>query len=497
MTPPYGSDASGAPSPSLPSRQQTEAMIADVLSNYPPKTAKFRAKHLTANSSEGGKECEVKSNIKSRPGVMTIRGCAYAGSKGVVWGPIKDMVHISHGPVGCGQYSWGTRRNYFHGTLGIDSFVAMQFTTDFAERDIVFGGDKKLAKVCDEIKELFPLAKGISVQSECPIGLIGDDIDAVAREKSKALEYPVVPVRCEGFRGVSQSLGHHIANDAIRDWVLGTREAATEGTPYDVALIGDYNIGGDAWASRKILEDMGLNVIAQWSGDGTINELSTSHHAKVNLIHCYRSMNYICTTMQERFGIPWAEYNFFGPTKIIESMRKIADLFDDHIRETTEAAIARYEVEFAKVRTAFVPRLKGKRVMLLVGGLRPRHTIGAYEDLGMEVIGTGYEFAHKDDYERTNPELKDGVVLYDDPTAFELEEFAKRLRPDLMGSGVKEKYVFHKMGMPFRQMHSWDYSGPYHGVEGFAIFARDMDIAINNPTWGLLRAPWETAEVAS
>jgi hypothetical protein len=23
-----------------------------------------------------------------------------------------------------------------------------------------------------------------------------------------------------------------------------------------------------------------------------------------------------------------------------------------------------------------------------------------------------------------------------------------------------------------------------------------MDIAINNPTWGLLRAPWETEEVA-
>jgi nitrogenase molybdenum-iron protein alpha chain len=25
-------------------------------------------------------------------------------------------------------------------------------------------------------------------------------------------------------------------------------------------------------------------------------------------------------------------------------------------------------------------------------------------------------------------------------------------------------------------MHSWDYSGPYHGYDGFAIFARDMDM---------------------
>ncbi|HEY6795284.1 MAG TPA: nitrogenase molybdenum-iron protein alpha chain [Kineosporiaceae bacterium] len=475
----------------VPSREETAAMIADVLAAYPAKTAKFRAKHLVANASEGGKECEVKSNIKSRPGVMTIRGCAYAGSKGVVWGPIKDMVHISHGPVGCGQYSWGTRRNYFHGLLGIDSFVAMQFTTDFAERDIVFGGDKKLAAVLQELKELFPLAQGVSVQSECPIGLIGDDIDAVARASSHELGVPVVPVRCEGFRGVSQSLGHHIANDAIRDWVMGTGDLADR-TPYDVALIGDYNIGGDAWASRRILEDMGLRVVAQWSGDGTLNELSSSHHAKLNLIHCYRSMNYICTTMQERYGIPWLEYNFFGPTKIIESMRAIAAQFDDVIQVKTEEAIARYEKSFEATRTRYRPRLAGKRVMLLVGGLRPRHTVGAYEDLDMEIIGTGYEFAHRDDYERTHAKLKDGVVLYDDPTAWELEEFARRLRPDLMGAGVKEKYVFHKMGLPFRQMHSWDYSGPYHGVEGFAVFARDMDIAVNNPTWDLFAAPWES-----
>ena len=472
-----------------PSRETTEAIIADVLAAYPPKTAKFRSKHLAANAPEGGKECEVKSNIKSRPGVMTVRGCAYAGSKGVVWGPVKDVVHISHGPVGCGQYSWGTRRNYFNGTLGVDSFVAMQVTTDFQERDIVFGGDKMLAQTCKEIAELFPLAKGISIQSECPIGLIGDDIDAVSRDSGKALNIPVVPVKCEGFRGVSQSLGHHIANDAIRDWVLGTGELETE-TPYDVALIGDYNIGGDAWASRKILEDMGLRVISQWSGDGTINELANAHKAKLNLIHCYRSMNYICTTMEEKYGIPFIEYNFFGPTKIVESMRAIAAAFDETIKAKTEAAIARYEESFEATRTRFRPRLEGKTVMLLVGGLRPRHTIGAYEDLGMEIVGTGYEFAHKDDYSRTNPELKAGVVLYDDPTAWELEEFARRLKPDLMGAGVKEKYVFHKMGLPFRQMHSWDYSGPYHGVEGFAIFARDMDIAINNPTWSLITPPW-------
>ena len=180
----------------LEQRGVTQAMIEEILAAFPAKAKKDRLKHLKPNDPTGeDKECQVKSNMKSRPGVMTARGCAYAGSKGVVWGPIKDVVHISHGPVGCGQYSWAGRRNYARGELGIDSFVAMQFTSDFKERDIVFGGDKKLAKICEEIATLFPLLKGISVQSECPVGLIGDDIEAVARSSSEALGVPVVPVR--------------------------------------------------------------------------------------------------------------------------------------------------------------------------------------------------------------------------------------------------------------------------------------------------------------
>ncbi|WP_272944755.1 nitrogenase component 1 [Gorillibacterium massiliense] len=287
-------------------------VIEELLEAYPEKTRKQRAKHFEVNDAEkqATGKCAIKSNIKSRPGVMTVRGCAYAGSKGVVWGPIKDMIHISHGPIGCGQYSWATRRNYQNGVLGVSSFGAMQITSDFQETDIVFGGDKKLEQICREIVELFPLVKGISIQSECPVGLIGDDIDAVAKKMTKELGIPVVPVACEGFRGVSQSLGHHIANDAIRDHVMGKGDLPESG-PYDVSIIGDYNIGGDAWASRILLEEMGLRVISQWSGDGTLNELMIGHRSRLNLIHCYRSMNYICTTMEEQYGIPWYGVQLF------------------------------------------------------------------------------------------------------------------------------------------------------------------------------------------
>ncbi len=479
-----------------------ETLIEQVLDAYPAKTRKKRAKHLQVSQPDPGEapdattglvsKCDTtKSNIKSIPGVMTIRGCSYAGSKGVVWGPVKDMVHISHGPVGCGQYSWSQRRNYYTGTTGVDSFVTMQITSDFQEKDIVFGGDKKLAKMIDELEELFPLSRGTTIQSECPIGLIGDDIEAVARTKGKEHGKPVVPVRCEGFRGVSQSLGHHIANDAIRDWVLEKEEAIHKPGPYDVNVIGDYNIGGDAWSSRRLLEEMGLNVVGSWSGDATLAEIANAPKAKLNLIHCYRSMNYICRYMEEKHGIGWMEFNFFGPTQIAASLRAIAARFDATIRENAEAVIARYQPLVDAVHARYRPRLKGKTVMLYVGGLRPRHVVTAYDDLGMKVVGTGYEFGHGDDYKRTGHYVKDGTLIYDDITGYELEKFIEGIRPDLVGSGIKEKYPVQKMGIPFRQMHSWDYSGPYHGYDGYAIFARDMDLAINNPVWGLFDAPWE------
>lgn len=482
------------------SREETEGLIQEVLQVYPDKAQKDRKKHLAVNDSslEKSNKC-ITSNKKSLPGVMTIRGCAYAGSKGVVWGPIKDMIHISHGPVGCGQYSRAGRRNYYVGTTGVNTFGTMNFTSDFQEKDIVFGGDKKLDKLLKEIDTLFPLNKGITVQSECPIGLIGDDIEAISKKKSRELGKPVVPVRCEGFRGVSQSLGHHIANDSVRDHILHRRDDdhSFQATPYDVTIIGDYNIGGDAWASRILLEEMGLRVIAQWSGDGSLSEMENTPKAKLNLLHCYRSMNYISRHMEEKYGIPWMEYNFFGPTKIEESLRKIAGFFDDKIKNGAEKVIAKYKPIMDEVIAKYRPRLEGKRVMLYVGGLRPRHVVGAYEDLGMEVVGTGYEFAHNDDYDRTIKEMGDATLLYDDVTGYEFEEFVKKMRPDLIGSGIKEKYIFQKMGIPFRQMHSWDYSGPYHGYDGFAIFARDMDMTLNNPCWNKIQAPWKKSSAES
>jgi nitrogenase molybdenum-iron protein alpha chain len=299
-----------------------------------------------------------------------------------------------------------------------------------------------------------------------------------------------VPVRCEGFRGVSQSLGHHIANDAIRDWVLDKRDGQPfEATPYDVAIIGDYNIGGDAWSSRILLEEMGLRVVAQWSGDGTLAEIEKTPKVKLNLLHCYRSMNYISRHMEEKYGIPWLEYNFFGPTKIAESLRDRRH-FDDTIKEGAERVIAKYQPMMEAVIAKYKPRLQGQDGDALRrrpapaprhrrlrgprhGGHRHRLRVRAQRRLRPHHQGNG----------QRHPALRRRHRLRVRGVRQAHQARPGRLRHQ--GESTSSR----RWASRFRQMHSWDYSGPYHGYDGFAIFARDMDMAINNPCWKQCRRP--------
>ena len=79
--------------------------------------------------------------------------------------------------------------------MHFDTILRDATLPDGSRINIVYGGDKKLATLLRETKELFPLAKAISVLSECPVGLIGDDINSVAKTMSKELDLPVFPCK--------------------------------------------------------------------------------------------------------------------------------------------------------------------------------------------------------------------------------------------------------------------------------------------------------------
>ena len=74
------------------------------------------------------------------------------------------------------------------------------FSTDMQEEEIVFGGEKKLRQAIQEAFDLFH-PKAIGIFSTCPVGLIGDDVHAVAREMKEKLGINVFGFSCEGYKG--------------------------------------------------------------------------------------------------------------------------------------------------------------------------------------------------------------------------------------------------------------------------------------------------------
>lgn len=516
------------------------AVREEMLKIYPPKTRKKRAKQIVPNDPEALPE--IAANTRTVPGIITQRGCTYAGCRGVVMGPIYDLLQITHGPVGCGFYAWATRRNLARPKPGETNFMQYSMTTDMQEDQIIFGGEKKLKQAIKEAYEIFK-PKAIAILATCPVGLIGDDIHTIARQMKEELGINVLAFSCEGYKGVSQSAGHHIANNGVFKNVIGLNDTPDD-AEFTINVLGEYNIGGDAWELEELLHKCGIRVTSTLSGGVSYDQVTKAHTVQLNTVMCHRSINYIADMMEKKFGIPWIKANFIGAEATKKTLRKIARYFDNpKLTDRVEEVIAEEMAALKPVQDEVRSRCQGKRVALFVGGSRAHHYQDLFRDIGMETVSAGYEFAHRDDYEgrrvmpnikvdadsrnieelhvevdpirfkpRKTPEqiealqagglsfsdyegmmseMKKDALVIDDISHHEIEKVIQLYKPDIIGSGIKDKYVVEKMGVPCKQLHNYDYGGPYAAFTGAANFYREIDRMVNTKIWTFIKPPWE------
>lgn len=519
------------------------AFTEDIAQAYPKKVAKKRSKAIVINDPD--LIPQIQANVRTIPGIITQRGCTYAGCKGVVLGPTRDIVNITHGPIGCGYYSWLTRRNQTRTQSDSDdNYIPYCFSTDMQDSNIVFGGEEKLKQAIREANELFH-PKGIAIFSTCPVGLIGDDVHRVARQMKE--EIPGVNIfgfSCEGYRGVSQSAGHHIANNGLYKNLIGKDDTKEGKYKYRVNVLGEYNIGGDAFVIEELFDKCGIELISTMSGNSTLTQFERAHTADLSLVMCHRSINYVAEMLETSYGIPWTKANFIGAEATAKSLRKVGQYFGDpelidrieHVIEEEMIPVKR-AAESARIKT------EGKTTMLFVGGSRAHHYQELFSELGMKTLTAGYEFGHRDDYEgrrviptiqidadsrnieeitvtkdptRYNPrkteaelqqlkaegmefnnydglmkDMEKGTLIIDDLSHYEMEKLIELYRPDVFCAGIKEKYVVQKMGIPLKQLHNYDSGGPYAGFAGAINFYKDIEMIACSSLFKQLKAPWE------
>jgi nitrogenase molybdenum-cofactor synthesis protein NifE len=444
-----------------------ERMIVDI----------FEGREGHIREKTGLEPLPLACNNESLAGAVSQRACVYSGAR-VVLNPLTDALHLVHGPIGCAAYTWDIRGSYSSGP----TLYKSSFSTDMTELDVIFGGEKKLAKVIRELADRYH-PPAIFVYSTCIVGVIGDDIRAVCKAASEELCIPVIPVKSEGFKG-NKNEGYKAACNALFE-LIGTGDYEPK-SPYVLNLLGEYNVAGDLWSVKPCFEEMGVEIIASLNGDGRVNDIRRAHKARLNLVQCSGSMTYLAKKLEERYGIPYRRISFFGLEDMATALRTAADFFaSDEMKARTEAIIER-ELSRVLPRIEYHrSRVEGKRAAIYMGGAaKAVSLVKAFRELGMEVVIIGTQTGDRDDYKKISYIVKDGTVIIDDANPLELKELLRKQKADLLVAGVKERFLAYKLGIAFCDFNH-DRTTQFEGFDGMVNFAREVDITINSPVWRL------------
>jgi nitrogenase molybdenum-cofactor synthesis protein NifE len=440
------------------------------------------------NLGKSEKERKKGCTKQLQPGAAA-GGCAFDGAK-IALQPITDVAHLVHGPIACEGNSWDNR----HAASSGSKLYRTGFTTDISELDVVYGAEKRLFKSIREIIEKYN-PPAVFVYQTCVTALIGDDIEAVCKAASVKFGKPVIPVNAPGFVG-AKNLGNKLGGEALLDYVIGTQEPETT-TPYDINIIGEYNLVGELWQVKPLLDELGIRILACISGDAKYHEVASSHRARAAMMVCSKAMINIARKMEERYEIPFFEGSFYGISDMSDSLRQIARLLvqrgaPDELLERTEVLIRREETRAWEKLKPYKARLAGKRVLLITGGVKSWSVVAALQEVGIEIVGTSVKKSTLEDKQRIKEIMGEEAHMIEDMTPREMYKMLKDARAEIMLSGGRSQFVALKARMPWLDINQERHHA-YAGYEGMVELVKQIDKALYNPIWEQVRrpAPWE------
>ncbi|WP_124064782.1 nitrogenase iron-molybdenum cofactor biosynthesis protein NifE [Clostridium sp. E02] len=434
-----------------------------------------RKNSILVKGSCSGATGSICCDSNSVSGSVSQRACVYCGAR-VVLNPITDAYHIVHGPIGCSSYTWDIR-----GSLtSKEDIYRNSFSTDLQETDIIFGGIKKLEAAVDELMKQQEGVKLIFIYATCIVGVIGDDVEALCKEKSEQYNIPMIPVKSPGFSG-NKSTGYRMACDAIMKVLLPHKSKERR---YAINLLGDFNLAGEMWIIKNYFKEIGIDVISGFTGDTCYEDMIEAPKASLNIVQCAGSSTYLAIQMEKEFGIPFIQVSFFGIEDTKASLIRVAEaLGDNRAREKAVQFCMRKEKELNGFMDQYRNNLSGKRAAIYVGGgFKAISLIRQFQNIGIKTVVVGTQTGKKEEYEIIESLVDGDTIILDDANPAELETFIKEKKADILVGGVKERPLAYKLGVAFCD-HNHERKLPLAGFEGIYHFMKEINQSINSPVW--------------
>ncbi len=426
---------------------------------------------------KGESTFDIVCNKDSLAGAVSQRACVFCGSRVVLY-PIADAVHLVHGPIGCAVYTWDIRGALSSGP----ELHRLSFSTDLQETDVIFGGEKKLTAALRELIERHA-PKAAFVYSTCIVGIIGDDIKAVCKKVEAEKGIPVIPVQSEGFKG-NKRAGYLAACEAMFK-LIGTGDTS-DISPLSVNIMGDFNLAGEIWVIRDYFKRMGVEVVANITGDGRVADIQRAHGAALNVVQCSGSTMDLARMMEEKYGIPSLRVSYFGIEDMSESLYGVAKFFKDKdpgMLARTQALVKGELLELYPKLQAMRRDLEGKKAAIYVGGsFKAFSLIKAFRHLGMRVVMVGSQTGTEEEYAELASICDEGAIIVDDANPLELSAFCKEQDVDIFVGGVKERPIAFKLGLGFCD-HNHERKECLEGFVGMYNFALEVYNTVMSPVW--------------
>ncbi|HUL61759.1 MAG TPA: nitrogenase component 1 [Methanocella sp.] len=301
---------------------------------------------------------------------------------------IRHVVPLVHGPTGCPMYmSDIVRTRECCEERGVP--LEPTASTVLDESHVIYGGEGKLLEAVKEADRKYH-PDLIVILSCCCSGIIGDDVESVAREAGQHVQCPVLALRSEGFGGDFRS-GYEDAFKLIME-LMEPPEEKRKGT---------INILGARWGPtltefdedleeiKRLLGEVGIGINAVIAGGCTVEELRHAREVELNASWCYDWGQKLGDLMQERYGIPYSKTGQpYGPKATEEWLLGVATPLgmEAKAREVIARETARVQPDIDYLKQALAGRTAVIEISEFPGPIRALSLARMAEEFGAHPV---------------------------------------------------------------------------------------------------------------
>lgn len=325
-------------------------------------------------------------------------GCAFAGAVSVS-SQVSDAATIMHGPRSCTlmmyeklldtlQYSSIRFGHEYRKNL-----AKRLYSTDMADEDFIFGGEKKLKKTLESvISDGFRL---IFIVTTCPPGIIGDDIDKVITAVRKQHDtIRIIPIKVDGNLVGDYVQGVMDAHGAVISLI--EKDISRENTPL-------VNIIAEKWLAeneeqsikeiRELLDRLGIGINCRFLIHSDSQSVMRFNEAALNLpADRDDTVTSIKTLLAPVSSVPFLDMPL--PTGFFETKKwllAVARIFG--MEEKARDIIDKEEVKYRKKIELLKPELEGKTILISTYPKSVDWVCDIAHDLGMSILKVGLTYS--------------------------------------------------------------------------------------------------------